>query len=195
MSQEYADSVDLVPGNVVQYLALSVMFAALTGILAQLSVPIPGIPVPFSFQPFGVFFAALVLGPVWGGFAMLLYVIVGVAGAPVFSNLTAGLGVLFGPTGGFLVGFIVAAFVGGILAHRSLEPRPITELRVPTAGLAMLVALVPMYVIAVPWWMTVADLSLGEVLATAAPFAATDVVKAAIAVAIVTSSDIVLDQV
>ncbi len=79
-----------------------------------------------------MFFAGLLLGPLWGGVALLLYVRVGIAGAPVFSNANAGLGyVIAGQgTGGFLVGFLVGAVVAGAIAHRSLAPKPVADLSV-----------------------------------------------------------------
>ena len=131
MSQEYSDSVDLVNAGTVAYLSGAVLIAALTAVLAQFSIDLPG-GVPFSFQPFGVFFAGVLLGPIWGGFSMLLYLLVGIAGAPVFSNGTAGVGIVLGPTGGFLISYVFAAAAIGLVAHRSLDPVGVDDL--PAVG-------------------------------------------------------------
>ncbi len=191
MSQQYEDSVELVSAEVAQKLALSVMFAALTGVLAQVAIPLP-VGVPFTLQPRAVFFAVLVLGAAWGGFALVLYLVVGIAGAPVFANFGAGLGIIFGVTGGFLIGFVVAAVVGGAVAHRSLTPTD--ELSVADAVAGVVVALGVIYVIGVPWWMVVADITFAETLAANAGFFTLDVVKAAIAVWVVTQSEFLQRQ-
>lgn len=194
MSQEYEQSVELVQENVVRNLAAAVMLAALTAVLAQLSVPTPA-NVPFSLQPFGVFFAALLLGPLWGGFSMLLYLVVGVAGAPVFSNANAGLGYVLGGTGGFLVGFVVAAVVAGAIAHRRLEPRSVQEIAPAVAAVALGVSLIPMYAIGVPWLSYLGgNLTLIGAAEFMAPFFGTDIVKAAITVAMVASGHELLEQ-
>lgn len=185
MSQQYEQSVELVPAETVAHLSAAVLMAALTAVLAQVSIPLAG-GVPFSFQPFAVFFAGLLLGPMWGGFAMLLYFVVGLAGAPVFSNAGAGLGYVLGPTGGFLIGFMLAAVVAGAIAHRSLSPRPIDQLSAPVAALALGVAIVPLYLIGVPWLAFIGgELTLLEAATAMAPLFASDFVKAGLVVGVI----------
>lgn len=189
MSQEYDESVELVQEDVVRNLSAAVLFAALTAVLAQLSIPTPA-SVPFSLQPFGVFFAALLLGPLWGGFSMLLYVVVGIAGVPVFSNFGAGLGYVMGPTGGFLIGFILAAVIGGAIAHQALDPKQLQELSPVLSTVALGAAMIVIYAVGVPWLAYIgADLGMSEATATMAPFFGTDLVKAAIVVGIVFSGN------
>lgn len=192
MADDYAD-VELVADATVERVATAVLLATLAGVLAQVSIPLPG-GVPFSLQPFAVFAAGLVLGPLWGGFALLVYLVAGLAGAPVFSNLGAGLGYLAGPTGGFLVGFVVAALVIGAVAHRQLEPRPIADLRVSIVAVALLVGLVPIYAIGLPWFASVQGWSLARAGTVLAPFAAGDLLKAAITVGLVRGRDTVLGR-
>ena len=181
MSGEH-ESVELVPDVTVEYLAKAVLVAALMAVLSQLSIQLPG-GIPFSFQHFAVFLAALVLGPVWGGFSLGLYLLVGAAGAPVFSNATAGLGVLFGQTGGFLLGFLVAAVLAGEVVHRRVEPRPLEEVWLPAVAVAFLLTLVPIYAIGVPWMAEVLGLSLRQAANVMVPFAIGDVVKVVVATA------------
>lgn len=180
MAETY-DDVDLVSRATVERLAMAVLMAALTAVLAQVSIPLPG-GVPFSFQPFAVFFAGLLLGPVWGGFALLTYLIAGIAGAPVFSNLGAGLGYLAGPTGGFLVGFLLAAVAIGAVAHRRLEPRPVSELSVPILVIALLVGLVPLYAVGIPRFAAVQSWSITRAAIFFAPFLVVDLLKALLTV-------------
>ncbi|AAV47232.1 biotin transport system substrate-specific component [Haloarcula quadrata] len=180
-------SVDLVDDDTVGLFTKAVLLAALTAALAQISIPLPGTLPPFSLQPFGMFFAGLLLGPLWGGVALLLYVLVGIAGAPVFSNANAGLGyVIAGQgTGGFLVGFLVGAVVAGAIAHRSLAPKPVADLSVPVQVVAFAAAIAVVYAIGIPWLAVVTGLPLARAAAVMAPYIPLDLLKLGIAIAIV----------
>lgn len=90
--------------------------AALIAIGAMLVIPLGSIP--FSMQPFFVFLAGFILGPVLGGVSVLLYLAAGAAGLPVFQRGMSGLGHMLGPTGGFLVGFVFAAVIAGFARER-----------------------------------------------------------------------------
>jgi len=180
-------SVDLVDDETVGWFTKAVLIAALTAALAQISIPLPGTLPPFSLQPFGMFFAGLVLGPLWGGVALLLYLLVGIAGVPVFSNANAGLGyVVAGQgTGGFLVGFLVGAVVAGGIAHRRIAPKPVADLSVPVQTVALTAAVAVVYAIGVPWMSMVTGLPLARAAAVMAPYVPLDLVKLGIAVAVV----------
>lgn len=92
---------------------LALGMAALTGILAQVRLFLPWTPVPVTCQTFSVLLAGIILGSHWGGISQILYVALGVAGIPWFNNATGGYSVIMGPTGGYLLGFILAAlFIG-----------------------------------------------------------------------------------
>ena len=186
------ESVDLVPDTTVSNVAVAVLLAALTAVLAQVSLPLG--PVPFSFQPFPVFFAGLLLGPVWGGFSVLLYIAVGVAGAPVFSGGGAGVGHLLGPTGGFLVGFLLAAVLVGAVVHRSVEPKPFGDLSPVLAGGALLLSLAPIYAVGVPWFADVAGISLSAAASAMSLYAVGDVLKVLLTVGIVVGGNETLEQ-
>ena len=179
MSQEH-DAVELVPDATVESLARAVLVAALVGALSYVSIQLPG-GIPFSFQHFGVFLAGLLLGPVWGGIALSLWIGAGVAGAPVFSSGNAGLGYFLGPTGGFIVGFLVAGVVVGAVAHRSLAPRPASEISPASATVGFALALVPIYAVGVPWFAAVQGLPLATAANVMVPFAIGDVLKVAVA--------------
>jgi biotin transport system substrate-specific component len=86
-------------------------------VAAQLAVPIPATPVPVSLQDLVVMLIGVLLGPVAGTSAVITYLAIGAAGAPVFSNGHAGLLWLFGPTGGYLLAYPVAACVVGMAAR------------------------------------------------------------------------------
>lgn len=92
------------------------LFAAVLAVLSQLAIPIPG-AVPLTLQTFGVALCAYVLGWKLGTLAYLVYFLLGLAGVPVFSNFTGGIGKLFGTTGGFLIGFFLLSVGCGLFSH------------------------------------------------------------------------------
>jgi biotin transport system substrate-specific component len=145
------ESVDLVGDETVSNIAIAAVLAALTAAFAYVSIPIPGLPAPVSFQVFGVYFAGLLLGPRWGGLSLGVYLSAGVAGAPVFSNGGAGLGYLLGPTGGYLIGFLLAAILIGAIVHRGLDPKPLGEVSLGLQVGALVAGLGLIYSIGVPW--------------------------------------------
>lgn len=90
-------------------LALCGLFSALIAVCSWVSIPSP---VPFTLQTFGVFLAVFVLGGKGGFSAVLVYILLGAAGMPVFSGFRGGIGVLFGQTGGFIWGLVLGtAFI------------------------------------------------------------------------------------
>ncbi|MEA3282442.1 MAG: biotin transporter BioY [Euryarchaeota archaeon] len=93
------------------------MFAALTAIGALIRIPIPATPVPITLQVFFVLLAGLLLGSKWAGMSMIVYGVLGIIGFPVFSGGLSGIGVILGPTGGYIIGFIPAAFLTGLVTE------------------------------------------------------------------------------
>ncbi len=122
---------------------LVVVFSAFVALTAQVSLPL--LPVPLTLQTLGVLFTGAVLGSKRGTLALLLYVAEGAIGLPVFAGGLSGIGVLIGPTGGYLVGFIVAAGIVGLLAERGWDRRLIW------AALAMVVGNLVIYALGVAW--------------------------------------------
>jgi biotin transport system substrate-specific component len=92
-----------------------VLFAALTAVGATLAFPLPFTPVPVTLQTLAVILAGAMLGPVWGPASQLLYLGAGICGLPVFAGGIGGPAVLLGPTGGYLIGFVVGAWIAGLL--------------------------------------------------------------------------------
>lgn len=97
----------------VRKMVLASLFAALTALCAWLSIPIP--PVAFTLQTLGLFLTLGVLGGKWGSVSILLYLLLGLAGLPVFSGFRGGPAALMDATGGFLWGFLAAALVYWLL--------------------------------------------------------------------------------
>ena len=113
---------------------------ALTAAAAQISVPLPFTPVPFTFQPMVVLLGGALLGPRLGAVSQVLYLALGLAGAPVFAASTVlpqGPARLLGPTGGYLMAYPFAAYVTGWLAERGFDRRYFTAVLAMGAGLAV----------------------------------------------------------
>jgi biotin transport system substrate-specific component len=164
---------DILPGGLVRDAALVLGGAAMTAVAAQVSVPLPFTPVPLTLQTFAVLLVGASLGTVRGVMSMLLYLLVGVAGAPVFSNGSSGWG---GPSFGYVVGFVVAAALVGRLAEGGLTRTPAR-----TAGV-MVLGNLAVYAVGVPWLMTVAHVDLPRALALGVvPFVLGDAIKVAVA--------------
>lgn len=101
----------------VQDLTRVALFAALTAVFSYIVVPLP--PVPVSAQTLAVMLAGTLLGSRNGALSQVLYVLLGSIGLPIFAGGSAGLGVLFGPTGGYLWGFIIGAYVIGKIIEKT----------------------------------------------------------------------------
>ena len=93
------------------------IFTAVIAACAQLTIPMPA-GVPLTLQTFAIMLTGVVLGAKKGTAAVVVYLLLGMVGAPVFQNFTGGLGVVFGPTGGFILSFPIIAFATGLGAAR-----------------------------------------------------------------------------
>ena len=141
-------------------------------ICAQVYVPLQ--PVPITMQTFGVLLLGMVFGARLGAATVALYLLEGAAGLPVFAEFKAGLPVLFGPTGGYLFGFVIAAWLVGSLAERGWDRG------VLTTALAMLFGNVVLYVPGLIWLANLfgAQIAIAQGLM---PFLLVDVLKIALA--------------
>lgn len=109
--------------SVPKKLALAIGIAGLTGLLAQTRIPLPWSPVPVTGQTFAVLLAGVLLGRWWGGISLAVYAGLGAAGVPWFSGWSGGVGYLAGPTGGYIIGFILAALFIGHFADTYVRSR------------------------------------------------------------------------
>lgn len=103
--------------NWVKKLGLSLCFAGITGIFAQIRIPLPWTPVPVTGQVFAVLLSGILLGSFYGGMSMVFYLALGALGIPWFAGLRSGL--MPGPTLGYLIGFVPAAIFVGFFAHKN----------------------------------------------------------------------------
>ncbi len=133
---------------------------------------VPDSPVPYTLQTFGILVVGGALGMRRGGSAAALYVLLGVVGLPFFAEGKGGITVIWGATGGYLLGFVLAAAVVGRLAELGWDRR------IGGSVGATLLGTVVIYAVGVPWLAAVTGMTLGEALATGVvPFLIVDAVK------------------
>jgi biotin transport system substrate-specific component len=104
-------------------IGLSLVFACITGLSAQIRIPLPFTPVPATGQVFAVLLSGIILGGYYGGLSQIFYVMLGIMGLPWFTGWNGGLGIITGVTGGYIIGFIPAALIIGWLTDRYIHFR------------------------------------------------------------------------
>jgi biotin transport system substrate-specific component len=162
-------------------ITLAFLVAGLTGLLAQIRIPLPFSPVPITGQTFGVLLAGTLLGKKWGGMSMVVYAALGILGMPWFNGATSGLGA----TTGYLIGFVLAAlFIGSKTDGR----RPGFN---RTFGVMLFAGICLIYLPGLIWlglWLNLVKSSPANIPTLiaigATPFIAGDVLKTALAAAV-----------
>ncbi|HEU4920392.1 MAG TPA: biotin transporter BioY [Candidatus Limnocylindrales bacterium] len=155
-----------------RHIALIVLGALLIYLTARIAIPVPGSPVPVTGQTFGVLLVGGALGLRRGVASVVLYVLIGLVGLPFFAEGKGGLGAFMGPTGGYLVGFVLAAALVGRLAELGWDRRIVAALG------AMLVGNLVIYAVGVPWLMAVTGMDLAAGIANGlTPFLLGDALK------------------
>lgn len=155
-------------------IALVLGGSLLIGLSAQITIPLPFSPVPITGQTLAVLLAGALLGSKRGGLCLLTYLAEGVAGLPVFSGGMAGPTHLLGPTGGYLIGFVAAAALTGLLAERGWDRRLWSNLA------AMVTGNLVIYGFGLTWLAVFVGLNQALTLGVY-PFLLGDVIKVAIA--------------
>lgn len=158
-------------------MSLCALFAALTAIGSQIAVAIG--PVPVNLATFVVFCAGAILGPRLGALSMGIWVLLGAVGVPVFSLMRGGLQMLVGPTGGYIIGYVPAAFVTGLIMNGAKSGR------IAVYPLAMFAGMVIYFTIGTAWYMILTRVGFAEACMTCVvPFIPFDLLKIAAATAV-----------
>lgn len=149
------------------------LFAAVIGVMAQLTIPLPLVPI--TGQTLAIGLAATILGARYGTFSVLLYLLIGSVGVPVFAEFTGGIAKLAGPTGGFLVGFVPAAFIIGLYMEKY-------GFTFKNALIANIIGMLITLVFGTVWLKISAELSWAAAFASGfTPFIIVGIIKAALA--------------
>lgn len=159
----------------IKFWARVALMAAVIAVLAQVAIPLPW-GVPITGQLVGVFLAGAILGSRGGTWALVIYILLGVIGLPVFAQGKAGVGVLVGPTGGYIIGFVLGVYFLGKIVEAAKSPT------FRTNALGMAVCMLTSYALGTVQFAWVTGRSLGEALLLAVvPYVALDLVKLVIA--------------
>lgn len=164
----------------IKNLVLTSLFAAVTAVCAQLVIPLQ--PVPLSISIFAVFLTGALLEKKYAAAAQIIYILLGAFGFPVFAGFKGGLGIIFGPTGGYIVAYPVMAFLIAFIIERSERKGFLTYL------LGMAAALFVCYAMGTAWLAYVLGMNIkGALLAGVIPFIPLDLVKVATSAALATA--------
>ena len=160
-------------------IVLVVAGAALTAVAAQIAVPLW--PVPITGQTLAVLLVGSTLGALRGSASMVLYAVLGIVGLPVFSDASSGFGIIAGPTGGYIIGFIFAAAFTGWIAQRAWDRKILRAIA------AFLGGTVVTFAFGLPWLAMALGLNLEQTLAAGLyPFIVGGIVKAVLAAGLIT---------
>lgn len=181
MNDKTTNAIEATPGKETKWsarqLAIIGLMTAITCILGPLSLPLPFSPVPISLTNLAIYFAVYVLGAKKGTLSYIIYLLIGLAGVPVFSAFTSGPAKLLGPTGGYLIGFIFMALISGLFIDR--HP---SGMRFHLAGMVLGTAVC--YLFGTIWLSIQASLPFSAALAAGVlPFLPGDAAKIVIAMA------------
>ena len=150
-------------------LVLAALFAALTAVCSQIQIPLPMIPINLAL--FAVHLCGALLGAKWGALSMAVYALLGAVGVPVFAGFGSGPAVLFGQTGGYIIGYILCAAIVGLLSRR-------LGFTFPKLCLSMVIGVAVCYVFGTAWFMVISGLNLATSLSYCVlPFLPGDAVK------------------
>ncbi len=153
-------------------MAVTALMAAVMCVLGPLSVPIGAVPI--SLTNLVICFTVWLLGPKFGTLSVAVYLLIGLVGVPVFSGYGAGLAKLAGPTGGYLVGFLLMAFIGGLFVEKS-KGNPVIS------GVGLVLGIAASYVLGTAWFVSQMQCQLSYALAVCVyPFIAFDLGKVVI---------------
>ena len=164
----------------VQDMVLIAVFPALIAICSWITIPAMAGQVPFTLQTFAIFVAAGFLGTKKGTLSVVVYVLLGLVGVPVFAGFSGGLGMVIGPTGGYIVGFIFTALIiGGLM---NLSKKKSGTVKIIITIVSMILGDVACFIIGTIWFMIVTNTGFIAALSLCVvPFIIPDLVKIIVA--------------
>ncbi len=163
----------------VVFIALFAAIVAALAVFPPITLPVVGVPI--TAQSLGVMLAGGVLGAVRGGLSIILFLILVAIGLPLLPGGRGGFGIFLGPTGGFLLGWVVAAFAIGYLTEQFWHRLNY----VLALGICFLGGVVLLYAIGIPWSAFVAKIPVSTALTGSLPFIPGDIVKCLIAAGVI----------
>ncbi|MEG1310539.1 MAG: biotin transporter BioY [Romboutsia sp.] len=151
------------------------LFAAITSILSQISIPLPFTTVPLTMQVFAVAISGIILGAKKGFISQTIYILMGAIGIPVFAEMTAGIGIVIGPTGGFILGFPLMSLIIGYFTEKFKKNTYI--------GIGMLLGLIIDYIIGTIMFSFITKVTFIQgIIVCVVPFILADLIKLSLAI-------------
>ena len=148
---------------------LSALFTALISICSQIVIPLSVIPVNLAL--FAVYISGAVLGEYYGALSVITYILIGMAGLPVFAGFKGGIGIILGPTGGYIIGYIFTVFVSGLIIHADRD-------KIILYPLGMGAGLIICYLFGTLWYSIAYGVSfISAVAVCVVPFLIGDILK------------------
>lgn len=145
------------------------IFTAIIAVMAQISIPLPA-GVPLTLQTLAVPLAGIILGAKRGTLSTLVYILLAIVGVPVLAGLSAGVGAVFGMTGGFILSFPLMALISGLVSDKGVKS--------PIYWLGLLAGVIINYIVGTVWFVVVADSTLvTAITACVLPFIPTAILK------------------
>ena len=162
-------------------ITLIALFAALMAICSWISIPLT---VPFTLQTFAVFVTLEIIGGKRGTLSILVFLLLGAIGVPVFAGFSSGPGVIAGPTGGYIVGFLLTALIIGLLMNLTKGKSEITKIVITVVS--MILGDVACFAVGTVWFMVVMKMNLSASLTLCVvPYIVPDLAKIIVATIIV----------
>ena len=164
-------------------LVLCALCTALTCVLAPISIPLAA-GVPISLATFTVMLSGVLLGPRLGALSQIIYVLLAAVGLPVLAGWTGGIGIVLGMTGGYIIGYILLAFLTGLI-YRPFRRSGNAAVRIGSMALGMIAGTAALYILGTAWFMFVTGMGLKASLAACVlPFLPGDLLKMAAVIVI-----------
>ena len=163
------------------------LFSGILCVLAPFALPVPVSPVPLSLATFAVYLAAVLLGAKQGAVCVLVYLLLGAVGLPVFSGFSGGIGVLLGPTGGYLIGYLPCAVLVGWLTEAKCFEKAFFGRKFVKNSVALILGTLVCYAFGTVWFLLVMGKSytfIQALLVCVVPYLILDLVKILAAAAV-----------
>ena len=163
-------------------MALCGLFAAVTAICSWISIPLGFTPIPVNLGTLAVYLTGALLGQKYGPISLTVYTLAGAVGLPVFSGFRGGLSVLAGPTGGYIIGYIVAGFLIGLIINTLTRRERTTGVAISIYVFAMICGMAACYALGTLWFMVSTHTPFAAAMVSCViPFLPGDAIKIAAA--------------
>ncbi|MCL1945195.1 MAG: biotin transporter BioY [Firmicutes bacterium] len=157
------------------------IMVSLLFVTTQILIPIPTTPIPINLALITVLLSGCILGPLWGTTSIVVYILLGLIGLPIYSNFGSGIGHLLGATGGFLFAYIPAALIASLGSNQIRNNKNITPIDIILLVLILILSLIVTYAIGTIFFVYITNTSISTALSlTVFPFLLGDLFKLAL---------------